>query len=1291
MQPRFSILLALAAVAAWGQEPGSGPVSQTIRTDFIRSFFRNGFSNLVSLPPVADVRRLGSVGLVQEFLDLNRQQRYALVRASTNDFVAEGVETVFQVYPANYTYYSSIGPNTAGYPTTDTTNCPAFSGNSCTFQIFDRNHALFVFQFATSTINGTNFAVRDPFFTRWRLLGAMSGMGAAIGPEEAVTSGAATGVAGTLQRFQGGGIYNLTSGALTGRLVPVQQPVWDVYQSQGGHGGFLGFPTGDPLLISPEVRRQNFEGGAIDLQAGTATLRLPVATVVVDVSAPTQRLGLGDTITLQASTFAGNGGRLEGRQVAWLSSNTRILALDTRNNVATVRAVGGGTAAVTAVSEGKSSRAVTFFVSAPCCQIGEGAPTALVSQSFAEAVTRGRLNLKLPSPSPVRRVGTGYVQEALGADGATVYLLAKPDSSPTTFIVSGAILARHEELGGPGGALGYPVADQTLGGRQVFENGALAGSPVTLVTAPVLTRWAAQGYESSPARLPAAPPKEVLSFNATLGVSQTFTGGVYYAHASGSLINRVFLVLGATLTRYDAAGGAAGALGLPVSDETTLSGRRRQEFEGGFVSYALGETEAQVEAKPRRPQISATPGSVAAGSRIRVAAGGFREGSRLRITVGSQPDFLVTTVSGAYAWEIFVPVAAESGLVNLRAADINGSDLAVGSYVVLSTAETLARVTKIRGDLQTGYPGARLPLPLRILVRDENGTPLTGVTVRFNPSPGAEIEDASARTDEKGEAQAYLRLPLGELPALATADAGRQVVTFAARTITGSFTNFPAFKLTGSTAEVKLGAEQATLAQRGALLASSASILRYLQNNNDLGSPNGLADPLALNAFLRDLCVFDSHGEKICDGLFAAPGAGENNVNPWRLPAFTGGGFDAVPVEATREKVRDVLAEGRPVLLGLALFSGNTPLGSHFVVATGVGAGGQMLIHDPSPVLDRALLDDYLAGFTAGGASVRGVLTAAIDFDTRASGSGAFVVAAGAEPSVASRTGFCGSVASWPSRAFGAALPGSAGASYFRYCPGGSSEYQLEAAGPMLFLDLGNTGGQFALDGAAPAYRASRLANLWQPSPLDVSFSAASVLNAASLTPSLSPGTLATLLGSGLAKTGEPPVIAVGGQAATVIAATPFQVSFRIPESLAPGVHPLAVTSPFGQTEREVNLVEFSPALFTSDGRRAVAVNQNGAANTTANPARRGEVIVFYGTGFGALRAQGNQQLTVTPPVVEINGRTVAVQYAGASPGQPGVYQFNVAIPTDLPPGLSVEVRFRQGSVAAPPVLAAIQ
>ncbi|HKE26232.1 MAG TPA: hypothetical protein VKB88_27940 [Bryobacteraceae bacterium] len=75
-----------------------------------------------------------------------------------------------------------------------------------------------------------------------------------------------------------------------------------------------------------------------------------------------------------------------------------------------------------------------------------------------------------------------------------------------------------------------------------------------------------------------------------------------------------------------------------------------------------------------------------------------------------------------------------------------------------------------------------------------------------------------------------------------------------------------------------------------------------------------------------------------------------------------------------------------------------------------------------------------------------------------------------------------------------------------------------------------------------------------------------------------------------------------------------------------------------------------------------------------STPAKAGETISIYATGFGetsptltnGVVSTGMLKLA-TPPVVTIGGQTAQVAFAGVT--APGLYQFNVTIPSNTPSG----------------------
>src|SRR5262249_18244363 len=154
-----------------------------------------------------------------------------------------------------------------------------------------------------------------------------------------------------------------------------------------------------------------------------------------------------------------------------------------------------------------------------------------------------------------------------------------------------------------------------------------------------------------------------------------------------------------------------------------------------------------------------------------------------------------------------------------------------------------------------------------------------------------------------------------------------------------------------------LGKGQATVAQKGALLTAAAGIVRYSQNRGDLSGP--AIDPGTLNQFLQKFCVPDADGAQVCDGFLANPDTSEQVGNLWRV----GGGNVDVSVETPDlSVVRDLVAQGSPVLVVLSLTANGAAAGGHSIVATGVASDGGVLIRDPNPDFVRSGLGEYLAG-----------------------------------------------------------------------------------------------------------------------------------------------------------------------------------------------------------------------------------------------------------------------------------------------------------------------------------------
>jgi uncharacterized protein (TIGR03437 family) len=99
------------------------------------------------------------------------------------------------------------------------------------------------------------------------------------------------------------------------------------------------------------------------------------------------------------------------------------------------------------------------------------------------------------------------------------------------------------------------------------------------------------------------------------------------------------------------------------------------------------------------------------------------------------------------------------------------------------------------------------------------------------------------------------------------------------------------------------------------------------------------------------------------------------------------------------------------------------------------------------------------------------------------------------------------------------------------------------------------------------------------------------------------------------------------------------------------------------------------PAISTIDGTHAIAVRPDDSLVSAQSPARPGDVLTLYGTGFGPVTPQpptgapaGVSRMNTTP-TFGIGGRSSTPLYAGLTPTALGLYQFNVIVPDGLGSG----------------------
>jgi uncharacterized protein (TIGR03437 family) len=166
----------------------------------------------------------------------------------------------------------------------------------------------------------------------------------------------------------------------------------------------------------------------------------------------------------------------------------------------------------------------------------------------------------------------------------------------------------------------------------------------------------------------------------------------------------------------------------------------------------------------------------------------------------------------------------------------------------------------------------------------------------------------------------------------------------------------------------------------------------------------------------------------------------------------------------------------------------------------------------------------------------------------------------------------------------------------------------------------------------------------------------------------------------------------------------PFDV---LPAGQASGDVPVVVTvNGVASAPKPVSIVTSAPGVFSipagagygvlifadSDGVAKIAAPTSANIGYPTAPIARGSNCFFYATGLGPLTPplkEGAVDLStlhsaVTPTVL-VGGITARVDFAGAAPQFPGVYQINIGIPPNAPTGdnVTLQVRSADGSVTS--------
>jgi uncharacterized protein (TIGR03437 family) len=216
--------------------------------------------------------------------------------------------------------------------------------------------------------------------------------------------------------------------------------------------------------------------------------------------------------------------------------------------------------------------------------------------------------------------------------------------------------------------------------------------------------------------------------------------------------------------------------------------------------------------------------------------------------------------------------------------------------------------------------------------------------------------------------------------------------------------------------------------------------------------------------------------------------------------------------------------------------------------------------------------------------------------------------------------------------------------------------------------------------------------------------------------PGVAPGSAISIFGSDLAsavatgpdsplvQTLNGVVVQVGDRLLPLFFVSPEQINAELPADLTEGSQTLTVSSQ-GQPDVHVGftIVRNAPGLFqqaVNEQSLAVALHEDGSAVTPDSPARRGELLTVYGTGFGPtdhMRPVGFA-IPQMPPFLLVDAATVLVgstvlpaENARAAPGRVAVDSAQFRLGDDAPSMTNAPLRVRINGQESNTVLLPVQ
>jgi uncharacterized protein (TIGR03437 family) len=172
--------------------------------------------------------------------------------------------------------------------------------------------------------------------------------------------------------------------------------------------------------------------------------------------------------------------------------------------------------------------------------------------------------------------------------------------------------------------------------------------------------------------------------------------------------------------------------------------------------------------------------------------------------------------------------------------------------------------------------------------------------------------------------------------------------------------------------------------------------------------------------------------------------------------------------------------------------------------------------------------------------------------------------------------------------------------------------------------------------------------------------------------------------------------VRIGTRSVPLYFASPTQINFQIPPDVAPGAQRLTVSSPGGpDATSDFDIVRNAPGLFPAvlDGQTyAMVMHEDATPVTAAAPARRGELLTAYGTGFGPTDHVRPEAVAVpaTPPYLILDRVTIQVgagvftaESAAAAPGRIGIDMVQFRLDGTAPSGAAIPIYLTVNGVSS--------